>query len=157
MGPAGAGKSTVGRALAAALGWPFLDADDFHVPEHVARMRAGIPLTDADRAPWLARVHDAIVEVLVNPGTNVVVACSALRQSSRERIAVGLDDVRWVYLSAPAALLEQRLAARRDHFAGPSILPSQLEDLQPPRDALVLSASLPVNELVAQIQAAIRS
>lgn len=156
MGAAGAGKTTVGQALAGQLGWPFIDADDFHSPDNIARMRSGVPLTDADRSPWLARVRDAIVR-LHAAGTNAVIACSALRQRYRDELAAGLDDVRWVYLAAPPALLEARLVSREGHFAGPSILAGQLADLEPPDDAIVVPASLPVDEVVTRIRAAIRS
>jgi gluconokinase len=156
MGPAGAGKTTVGRALAAALDWPFLDADDLHSPENVARMAGGTPLTDADRAPWLARVHDAVAH-LASHGGHAVVACSALRQAYRDQIARGIADVRWVYLSASPDLLARRLAEREGHFAGPAILPGQLADLEPPREAIVVPAALPVAEAVACIRTAIGS
>ena len=154
MGPAGAGKSTVGRALAAELGWSFIDADDLHSPGNINRMRVGTALTDDDRDPWLDRIHDTLAMV-VEDGGHAVVACSALRRRYRDRIADGLPDVRWVYLSASPGLLAARLAQRTGHFAGPAILPSQLAALEPPTNALVVSADQPVAAAVAAIRAAI--
>jgi len=156
MGPAGVGKTTVGRRLAQDLGWPFLDADSLHSPEAVEKMARGRGLTDAEREPWLLRVRHAIRQ-LRETATHVVVACSALKQQYRELIATGLSDVRWVYLQASPALLRDRLAARTGHFADPGILSGQLTDLEPPTDALVVSAALPVDDAVAAIRAAIGS
>jgi gluconokinase len=122
MGPAGAGKTTVGKALGGELGCLFLDADDFHSPESIEHMRKGQSLTDADREPWLARIRHAIDQER-DRGRSVVVACSALKQRYRELLTGSLPDTRWVYLQAPAALLEARLAERQGHFAGPSNRP----------------------------------
>jgi len=156
MGPAGAGKTTVGRQLAGDLGWPFLDADSLHVPEAVERMHRGQSLTDAEREPWLLRVRDAIGQI-GETAPHVVVACSALKQQYRDLLTADLSDVRWVYLDAPEALLQERLAARTGHFAGPGILPGQLAALEPPTDAVIVPAALPVREAVAIIRAAIGS
>jgi gluconokinase len=153
-GPAGAGKTTVGRQLAHDLAWPFLDADDLHTAEAIGRMRRGGGLTDADREPCLRRVRDAIVETVDRAG-HVVVACSALKARYRATLSTGVPDVRWIYLDADEALLRRRLTAREGHFAGPALLASQLADLEPPHDALVLPAALPVADLVARIRSAI--
>jgi gluconokinase len=154
MGAAGAGKTTVGTALASALGWPFLDADDLHSPEHVEKMRRGVALTDEDRAPWLERVHDRI-EQMARHGGNAVVACSGLRQTYRDTIAARVPAVRWVLLRAGARLLTERLRARTGHFAGPALVPSQLAELDPPDDGVVVEADRPVATLVAEIRAAL--
>jgi gluconokinase len=154
MGPAGAGKSTVGQALAAALGWLFIDADDLHTVRNIEKIREGTALTDRDREPWLARIHETLART-ADEGYDAVIACSALRQRYRDRIAEGLPDVRWVYLAADARLLAARLAQRTGHFAGPAILSSQLAALQPPTDALVVPADQPVGQAVATIRAAI--
>jgi gluconokinase len=127
MGVAGAGKTVVGRALAAVLGCGFVDADDLHPPENVAKMAAGTPLEDSDRWPWLARV----AEVLTNPP--VVVACSALRRSYRDHIRQTTGQpVCFVHLAGTDALLAKRLEARAGHFMPPALLASQLATLEPP-------------------------
>ena len=153
MGPAGAGKTTVGVALGQSLGWRFLDADDFHSSENVAKMHRGIGLTDADREPWLRAIHDAL-DALYAQGTNVVLACSALKEEYRRAIvpADAADDVRFVYLHAPASVLRARLASRAGHYAGPQLLASQLETLEEPRDALWVDATCDPEEIVRRIR-----
>jgi gluconokinase len=131
MGVSGSGKSTVAEAIARRLGWTFVDGDAFHSPEHVAKMHAGQPLTDADRAPWLARIGDWIGARLA-AGEPGVVVCSALRRSYRESLAQGRPAVRFVYLEGDRALIERRLAARAGHFMPPALLDSQFATLEPP-------------------------
>jgi len=128
MGAAGAGKTTVGRALAEALGWRFIDADDLHPPSNIDKIRSGIALTDEDRAPWLARTHDAILRAS-RERADLVLACSALRRDYRATLADGITDVRWVFLDGDAELLAGRLRNRPGHFAGPAIVSSQLSAL----------------------------
>lgn len=125
MGVSGSGKTTVGEALATRLGWVFLDADDFHTPAAKAKMAAGEGLTDADRAPWLARLREALQ---TQPG-GVVLACSALRAAYRD--ALRAPGVHFAYLRVPRAVLEDRLQ-HRTHYAGVSLLPSQLDTLEEP-------------------------
>lgn len=125
MGVSGSGKSTVARALAERLGRPYLDADDLHPPANVARMRAGEPLTDAERGPWL----DAVAARIAADGRTVV-ACSALRRAHRDRLRAG-GAVWFAHLDPPAADLAQRLDARRGHFMPASQLPDQLSTLEP--------------------------
>ena len=151
MGAAGAGKTTVGRALAEALGWRFIDADDLHPPSNIDKIRSGIALTDEDRAPWLARTHDAILRAS-REQADLVLACSALRHDYRATLAGGIAGVRWVFLDADAELLAARLRNRPGHFAGPVIVDSQLETLERPRDALTLRAHLPVDALIDAIR-----
>lgn len=153
MGPAGVGKTTVGERLANSLGWPFLDADGFHSPPNVERMRRGIGLTDADRAPWLRAMHDAIRDLHAR-GESVVLACSALKEQYRRALVPnGISkDVRFVYLRAPEALLRERLAHRSGHYAGPSLLASQLATLEEPRDALWIDSSSEPSEIVHRIR-----
>ena len=155
MGPAGAGKTTVGRALAAAVGWPFHDADDLHPPGNVAKMARGVPLEEEDRQPWLARVR-ALMVALAAGRHDAVLACSALRERYRAYLGDGLGDVRFVVLHADRALLESRLAARRNHFAGTTLLDSQLLDLEVPEHALTVAAAQPVAAIVDQICAALQ-
>jgi carbohydrate kinase (thermoresistant glucokinase family) len=134
MGVSGSGKSTVGGALAEALGAKFLDADDFHPPANVAKMTAGVPLTDDDRWPWLDRVVDAL-RAAVRERRDVVLACSALRQAYRERLAAA-GDVRFVHLRGDLPTIAERLAARRHRYMPASLLASQFATLEPPRDAI---------------------
>ncbi len=147
MGVTGSGKSTVARALADRLGWPFCDADDLHSPENIERMRQGIPLNDRLREPWLIRIRQTIESSLARQ-ESLIVACSALKERYRVVLADGLATVRFVHLTAPEAVLRDRLQHRPDHFAGTSLLESQLASLEPPVDALTLDATLPVAQLV---------
>jgi gluconokinase len=149
MGPTGAGKTTVGQLLAAQLHWTFLDADDFHSTENKAKMHAGIPLTDADRLPWLNAIRAAL---LAHDRTkeNIALACSALKESYRGILSAGLA-VKIVYLKATADELRPRIVARHGHFAAAGILPGQFADLEEPHDALAISAVLPPQEIVSRI------
>ena|SRR5438105_3540013 len=150
MGPAGSGKTTVGKALATALAWAFVDADTLHPESNVEKIRAGHPLTEADRRPWLARTREAIVS-LTRDRTHAVIACSALRERHRLLLAADIPSLRWVFLHGDRDLLEQRLRDRAGHFAGPDILDSQLRELEPPRHELTLPAQVPVDALVDTI------
>ena len=146
-GVSGSGKTTVGRALATSLTWMFYDSDDLHSPENIAQMARGEGLTDEQRQPWLWRVRD-LIEQCVHREKNAVVACSALRAQYRQVLADGLPDVLFVFLNVDKDVARARLLARVGHFAGPELLGSQVEVLEPPSDALVLDASLPVDRLV---------
>jgi gluconokinase len=130
MGVSGSGKSTVGTALAQRLGWAFVDGDHLHPAANVERMAAGTPLTDADRAPWLDAVADVITQHLA-AREPVVVACSALKRAYRDRLQRA-GDVRLAYLAGTREVLAARLSARHGHFMPPSLLDSQLRDLEPP-------------------------
>src|SRR5437868_444063 len=133
MGVTGVGKTTVGQALARELVWHFADADDYHSPENIAKMRAGMPLDDADRAPWLQVLHDAIAGWLTH-GNNVILACSALKAKYRRILAV-TADVKIVYLSGRFDLVAARLTGRKNHYMNPALLRSQFETLEEPREA----------------------
>lgn len=153
MGVAGAGKTTVGRALADALGWEFQDADDFHSAANVAKMRSGTPLTDADRAPWLATLRDLLARHVAT-GTPMVLACSALRESYRAALrppSAPRDAIAFVQLDVPPPVAEARLAARRGHYMQPSMVASQFATLEEPHDALRVDASRPVGEIVGRL------
>ncbi len=150
MGVTGSGKTTVGTVLAQQLGWEFADADDFHPPANVAKMKAGIPLDDADRAPWLASLRQAI-EQWIAKRENVVLACSALKKNYRDELAVG-REVRFVYLKGSYDLIYQRLKQRHGHFASEKILAGQFADLQEPDDAFTVEIDQPVEEIVAEIR-----
>jgi gluconokinase len=151
MGAAGAGKTTVGKAAAARLGWEFLDADDFHDRANVDRMSRGVPLTDADRLPWLDRLRRLLSE-RVQQKKSVVLACSALKRSYQKVLQVS-PAVQLAYLKAPPALLRERLKHREGHYLHPSLLDSQLFVLEEPRNALILDAALPVEALAEAIAA----
>jgi gluconokinase len=141
MGVAGSGKSTIGRATAALLGWPYFDGDDYHGPANVAKMAAGIPLTDEDRWPWLDRMNAAMAAQACS-----VAAASCLRQAYRDRIARGLD-VRFAFAHGDKALVAARLATRPGHFFDPRLNNSQFAILEPPEGALALDIRAPVADL----------
>src|ERR1700683_131768 len=149
MGVVGAGKTTVGRLLAEDLGWNFADADDFHPASNIEKIRQGIPLTDADRQPWLDRLRAAIM-TWMKDGRNVALACSALKQSYRQQLEVG-PEVQFVYLKGTASLVAERLRARKGHFADEHILDSQLADLEEPESAVTVDISSTPQEIVAEI------
>ena len=130
MGVSGSGKSLIGALLARALGIEFVEGDTFHSPENVARMSAGIPLTDEDRQAWLAAIATRLDAARADSG--LVVSCSALKRRYRDVLRAGRGDVQFVYLEGPRVLLEQRLADRRGHFMPSSLLDSQLAILEPP-------------------------
>jgi len=130
-GVSGSGKTTVGAMLAGRLGWPFADADDFHPPANVEKMRAGIPLTDEDRRPWL-RAIGAWMDEHIARGESAVVGCSALRRSYRDQLLGGRPEARMVFLATDRGVLSRRLAARVGHFFPETLLASQLAALEPP-------------------------
>ncbi len=146
MGVAGSGKSAVGEALAEALGAGFVDADAVHPPENVAKMSAGIPLTDDDRWPWLDRLRGALAG-----SERMVVTCSALRRRYRDVLRAA-DDVHFVFLDVDEATATERAQRRRDHFMGANMVRSQFEALERPdvdeTDVLTVDAAEPVAEIV---------
>jgi gluconokinase len=131
MGVSGSGKSTVGKALAQRLGLRFEDGDKFHPASNVAKMHAGIPLTDDDRWPWLRAIADEI-DRSCEAGKPVVIACSALKRAYRDVLVHGRGDVRIVYLRGDQPLIARRLALRKGHFMPPGLLTSQFQTLEPP-------------------------
>ena len=151
MGVSGAGKTTVGTVLAAQLGWEFADADDYHPAANVEKMRNGIPLTDADREPWLESLR-SLIAAWIAAGKSGVLACSALKQAYRDRLMVGAS-VRVVYLKADRELLRERLLLRRGHYMKEGMLESQIATLEEPADAIVLDARLSVTDTVREIRA----
>ena len=152
MGVTGSGKSTIGRLLAARLDAPFVDADDLHSPDAVAKMHAGQALTDADREPWLRRVHAALREF---GDGSFVAACSALKGSYRAVLREGLPPLTFVLLDVEPSLLRARLAARAGHFAGASLLPSQLATLELGDDLVQVDASGPLESVADAVLGAI--
>ena len=152
MGVSGSGKTTVGRLLAADLGWDFLDADDFHSPANRDKMCSGLPLTDADRGPWLDTLAEAISE-RSRAGRGAVLACSALKQSYRDRLMVE-GGVRLVYLKGDPRTIERRLESRQGHYFAAGLLASQFEALEEPTDALVVDLTEPPEAIVRRIESA---
>jgi carbohydrate kinase (thermoresistant glucokinase family) len=158
MGVAGAGKSTVGAALARQLGCDFADADEFHPPANIAKMRTGTPLTDADRQSWLAAIA-ARVDAWREAGTGGVIACSALKRSYRRVVIGDRPEVRLAYLRGDPALIRRRLAERRHHFMPASLLDSQFETLEEPgaeERPIVVDATKSATTLAAEINALLR-
>jgi len=150
MGVTGAGKTTVGRLLAQQLGWQFADADSFHSPASIAKMKQAIPLDDAGRQPWLSALRAAISAWLA-AGSDTVLACSALKRSYRETLKVA-PAVRFVYLKASHPEIEERLRHRPAHFATATLLSSQFDTLEEPDDALTVDAAQPPTTIVAEIR-----
>jgi gluconokinase len=149
MGTTGAGKTTVGKLLAEKLGWTFLDADDFHPAANVEKMRQGIPLTDADRVPWLAAIHAELARQNA-AGKDCVLACSALKNSYRETIGAGLA-MKTVYLKGSYEEMRAHILARHGHFAGEGILAGQFLDLEEPGEAIVVSVRHTPGEIVEEV------
>ena len=139
MGVTGSGKTTVGRLLAEDLGWTYADADDFHSEPNIEKMKAGIPLNDADRKPWLERLGKLVRDCLIK-SENAVLACSALKESYREYLLLD-EQVKLVYLKGDYQVIRERLAQRRGHYMDPTLLDSQFETLEEPRSGLRVDAS----------------
>jgi len=135
MGPTGAGKSTIGRALAAAQRWPLVEGDDYHSASNLDKIKRGTPLTDEDRAPWLAVLHGVIARA-VERRDSLVLTCSALKARYRQTLGGELRRVRFVYLRAPERVLRERLERRAGHIAGPTLLASQLATLEEPESPM---------------------
>ncbi len=156
MGVSGSGKTTIGKMLADAIQCSFLEGDSLHSKENVAKMSHGIPLTDSDRAPWLAAIRAHILKFFERE-ENLVVACSALEQQYREFLAEGIP-ITWVYLKGSAELIRARMKHRTSHFMKADMLPSQFDALEAPSDAdaIVVDISLPPRAIVARIMAQLR-
>jgi gluconokinase len=151
MGVAGSGKTTVGRLLASELGWRFYEGDDFHPRANIDKMQRGIPLTDDDRWPWLQALKEVIDACLVQ-GTSAVMACSALKQTYRDYLMHGRDEVKLVYLKGSYDLLSQRLAQRQGHFMPKELLASQFATLEEPQQGLIVDAAITPEALVGLIR-----
>lgn len=150
MGVAGSGKTTVGRALAAALGWEFYDGDDYHPPENIAKMAAGIPLDDADRYPWLDTLRYLIASRL-KERRPFILACSALKAEYRDFLLKGNPGGQIIYLKGEYVLVKDRLLKRSGHYMKPELLDSQFEALEEPDHAFTVDIRLPVDEIVERI------
>jgi carbohydrate kinase (thermoresistant glucokinase family) len=146
MGVAGVGKTTIGEALARAIGARFIDADDYHPPENVAKMKAGVPLGDEDRRPWLDRLNEELKKE-----QRAVLACSALKESYRRRLAEGVKDFKVVYLHGSAQLIRERMKTRKHRYMPAALLDSQLATLEPPLGAIAIDVAAPLEHSVAAI------
>ena len=156
IGVSGCGKSSVGQALANHLSWRYADADDYHPAANVIKMREGQALNDDDRAPWLDRLN-AVLRHSVAKQEPIVLACSALRQRYRDALAKQLDSLAFVHLSGSYELIESRMKKRADHYMPPSLLRSQFVALEPPLGVLTLDIEQPVQTLVEQIVAQLKT
>jgi gluconokinase len=152
MGVSGSGKNTVGEPLAQRLGWKFIDGDDYHPPENVKKMAAGIALQDEDRWPWLDRLNG-----ILRQEKNAVVACSALKEAYRRRLLAGLFPYTIVHLRGSFELIRSRVAARKHRYMPASLLQSQFDTLETPENAIAVDVSRDVaanvNAIVEQIEA----
>ncbi len=151
MGVTGCGKTTVGALLAKDCGWDFHDADDFHPAKNVAKMKSGAPLNDEDRWPWLERLNTFLLDS-ERQGKSLVLACSALKQVYRDRLARGCAATRFVFLDGDRKLIRARLLARQGHYMNPTLLDSQFAVMERPQDALRLDAAETPAELVRSIR-----
>ncbi|NJR16580.1 MAG: gluconokinase [Calothrix sp. CSU_2_0] len=150
LGVSGSGKTTIGELLAKSLNWDFQDADSFHPSSNINKMRQGIPLTDADRIPWLATLEIAIREWLQKK-QNVVLACSALKAKYREYLLVDRELVKLVYLQGNFDVISQRLSQRKNHFMSEKLLQSQFDVIEEPIDAIKVDISGSTTEILEQI------
>lgn len=153
-GPMGCGKSTLGHLLSSRLGWRFLDGDDYHPRKNKAKMKAGIPLDDDDRRPWLQRLH-AILQEAVAKDENMILACSALKRSYRHRLGIDQRTIRSVFLKGTAELLERRIAARTHDYMNASLLQSQLETLEEPETGLIVNIDASPDDILDDIISAL--
>jgi gluconokinase len=152
MGVSGSGKTTIGKRLAAELGWTFVEADEFQPATNVEKMRGGTPLTDDDRGPWLRAVRGRIDDACVR-GEHIVLACSALKADYREYLEQGCPDgVRYVYLRGSEELIRRRLDCRKGHFMKPALLASQFETLEPPAGDVQVDVTPPPETIAADIR-----
>lgn len=154
MGVSGVGKTTVGELLSRRTGWPLYDADDFHSAANIEKMRTGIPLTDDDRWPWLDRLNTVLREI-DQRGGSALLACSALKQRYRDRLAQGLTNARWVHLTGSFELIKQRIDARKGHYMTAKLLESQFAALETPSNAIAVDVAAEPEELAAQLYAAL--
>ena len=150
MGVSGCGKTTLGKKLAAFLDLPFIEGDQFHAAENIEKMKSGIPLNDQDRVPWLTDLNEALIR---KKNTGVVLACSALKQKHRDLLSQNIpsNQLLWVYLACDIKTLQERMQ-NRNHFMPTSLLVSQLETLEVPKDALHLDAKYEIKKLITQIK-----
>lgn len=150
IGPMGCGKTTIGVLLSSEIAWPFADADDFHPPENVEKMRQGIALEDGDRFGWLATLRNHIDDKIAQD-QNLILACSALKQSYRNLLGIDQEQVVSVYLKGTASLLRERIANRSHQYMNDSLLQSQLQTMEEPSDGLIVSIDQTPEEICSEI------
>ena len=150
MGVSGSGKTTLGKALAQRLGWDFFDADDFHPPANIVKTAAGVPLSDSDRAPWLASLHEQLLSTL-KARRHPVLACSALKDKYRAQLLEGMDGIAIIYLKGSYGLIFSRISIREGHYMKPEMLKSQFDVLEVPKDAVVLDVEMSLEEMIDTI------
>jgi gluconokinase len=152
MGVTGSGKTTIGNLLSAETGWRYADGDDFHSPANKAKMHAGIPLTDADRGPWLETLHRLLLG-WYEAGISGILGCSALKKSYRDELTPQIPavNIRFILLNVPRPLLEERLRARKNHYMNPDLLQSQLDTLEVTPDLMQVPADGPPAKIVQEI------
>jgi gluconokinase len=155
MGVAGSGKTTIGQMLAKSLHWEFSDADAFHSQENIAKMTDGIPLTDADRTPWLLAMQRAIQEWLQN-NQNVVLACSALKADYRQFLLFDEEHIKLVYLKGSFQTIQKRLEKRQNHFMNEKLLQSQFDTIEEPDNAIIIDISESPEAIVQHIIKSLR-
>lgn len=151
MGVSGSGKTTIGEKLAQRLAWPFIEGDDYHPRENIAKMASGMPLNDDDRWPWLDRLNERL-----RSERDAVLACSALKESYRQRLLAGIDESRVVYLDGAKTLIASRVAARKHRYMPASLLDSQFATLEPPAQAIRVDVSAPPDQNVDAIVQAVK-
>ncbi|MEI2583466.1 gluconokinase [Scytonema sp. PRP1] len=151
MGVSGSGKSTIGQLLADSLHWEFADADSFHSPENIEKMRHGIPLNDLDRMPWLLALQQAIQQCL-QKNKNMVLACSALKATYRQVLVLDEERVKLVYLKGAFELIQKRLQTRQSHFMSEKLLKSQFDALEEPSGAITVDVSDAQEVIVQKIR-----
>jgi gluconokinase len=154
MGVSGVGKTTIGAALAKALGWTYLDADDYHPAANVAKMAAGTPLEDADRWPWLERINQELLS-LERQEKSAVLSCSALKESYRDKLRGGVKQLEVVYLHGEPGLIQKRAETRQHRFMPAALLQSQLRTLEPPAEAISIHVGDSPEACVQKILAAL--
>jgi gluconokinase len=150
MGVAGSGKTAVGMQVAQKLGWIFLDADNFHPPANIEKMKHGIPLNDQDRAPWLQGLHDELQHQMAE-GHSVILACSALKESYRKVLRDEVSPPTFVYLDVDPETIRDRLQHRTAHFFPKELMESQFAALEKPKDAIIIDARKPLADVVDQV------
>jgi gluconokinase len=152
MGVTGTGKTTIGKLLSSQTGWQFAEGDDYHSEANKAKMHAGIPLNDDDRAPWLASLHEVLLG-WYREGRSGILACSALKQAYRDTLSEGIahNAYRFVLLKVSREHIAERLSKRANHYMNPGLLESQFATLEMPSDALQVSAEGTPEQTVALI------
>ena len=150
IGVSGSGKTTVGQALAQKLGWEFFDADDFHPPANIAKMASGIPLSDSDRAPWLAALHDQLSSSLKS-NRHPVLACSALKENYRAQLLDGINGIEIIHLRGSYDLIWSRMSTREGHYMRPEMLRTQFAVLEDPENVFALDISMTVKDMIDRI------